>query len=65
MRQRNMLQMKEQNITSEKELNEMELSNLPDKEFKVMVDEVDELRKDFNRDRKYKKEPIRIEEYNK
>lgn len=40
MRQRNMLQMKEQNITSEKELNEMELSNLPDKEFKVMVEEI-------------------------
>lgn len=32
--------MKEQNITSEKELNEMELSNLPDKEFKVMVEEI-------------------------
>ena len=32
-----MLQMKEQNKTSEKELNEMEVSNLPDEEFKVMV----------------------------
>ena len=29
--------MKEQDKTSEKELNEIEISNLPDKEFKVMV----------------------------
>ena len=33
-----MLQMKEQEKeNSEKELNEMEISNLPDKEFKIMV----------------------------
>ena len=32
-----MLQTKEQDKTSEKELNEMEISNLPDKELKVMV----------------------------
>ena len=36
-RQRNMSQMKEQDKTSEKDLNEMEISNPPDKEFKVMV----------------------------
>ena len=36
-RQRNMFQMKEQNKTSERELNKKKISNLPDKEFKVMV----------------------------
>jgi len=37
MRCRNMFQMKEQDKTSEKDLSEMEISNLPDKVFKVMV----------------------------
>ena len=32
-----MFQMKEQHKTSEKGLHETEISNLPDKEFKVMV----------------------------
>lgn len=32
-----MFQTKEQNKTSAKELNKMEISNLPDKGFKVMV----------------------------
>ena len=36
-RQRNMFQSKEQVKTSEKELNEMERSNLLDKEFKAML----------------------------
>ena len=36
-RQRNMAQMKEQIITLEKELNEMEISNLSDAEFKTLV----------------------------
>ena len=36
-RQRNMAQMKEQNKTPEKELKEMEISNLPDAEFKTLV----------------------------
>ena len=36
-RQRNTLQMKEKEKTSEKELNEREISNLCDGEFKVMV----------------------------
>ena len=36
-RQRNMAQMKEQNETPEKELNEMEISNLSDAEFKPLV----------------------------
>ena len=36
-RQRNMTQMKEQIKTPEKELNEMEISNLSDAEFKTLV----------------------------
>ena len=36
-RQRNMAQMKEQNKTPEKELNEIEITNLPDAEFKTLV----------------------------
>ena len=36
-RQRNMAQMKEQIKTPEKELNEMEISNLSDAEFKILV----------------------------
>ena len=32
-----MAQMKEQNKTPEKELKEMEISNLPDAEFKTLV----------------------------
>ena len=36
-RQRNMVQMKEQIKTPEKELNKMEISNLSDAEFKTMV----------------------------
>ena len=36
-RQRNMTQTKEQKKTPEKELNEMEISNLSDAEFKTLV----------------------------
>ena len=36
-RQRNMAQMKEQNETPEKELNEIEISNLSDAQFKTLV----------------------------
>ena len=36
-RQRNMDQMKEQNKTPEKELNKMEISNVSDVEFKILV----------------------------
>ena len=34
--QRNMLQMKEQNKTPEEQLSEVEIGNLPKKEFRVM-----------------------------
>ena len=36
-RQRNMAQIKEQFKTPEKELNKMEISNLPDAEFKTLL----------------------------
>ena len=36
-RQRDMAQMKEQNTSSEKELNKMEVSNLSDTEFRTLV----------------------------
>ena len=36
-RQRNRIQMKEQIKTPERELNTMEMSNLPDAEFKILV----------------------------
>ena len=36
-RQKNRVQMKEQNKTPEKELNEMEISNLSDAQFKTLV----------------------------
>ena len=36
-KQRNMAQMKEQNKTTKKELNKMEISNLSDAEFKTLV----------------------------
>ena len=36
-KQRNMLQRKELKKTSEKELNETEICNIPDKEFKVII----------------------------
>ena len=36
-RQRAIYQMKEQDKTSEKQLNEMEIDNLPEKEFRIMI----------------------------
>ena len=36
-RQRVMYQMKEQDKTSEKQLNEVEIGNLPEKEFRKMI----------------------------
>ena len=36
-RQRAMYQMKEQDKTPEKQLNEVEISNLPEKEFRIMI----------------------------
>lgn len=58
MRQRYILQMKKQDRPSEIELNEIVISNLPDKEFKVktmkmlirLERKVDELSEDFNKE---------------
>ena len=36
-RQRNMSQMKEQDKTPKKQLNEVEIGNLPEKEFRIMT----------------------------
>ena len=45
-RQRAMYQMKEQDKTQEKQLNEMEIGNLPEKEFRIMtVKMIQDLRK--------------------
>ena len=56
-RQRNMAQMKEQIKTPEKELNEMEISNLSDAEFKTLVIKMlKELSEDLNRMKKIQSE---------
>ena len=48
-RQRNMLQMKEQEKSLEKKLNEMEASNFPDTELKkVVIRVLKELSENFN-----------------
>ena len=53
--------MKEQNKTSERELNEMEISNLSDAEFKSLVIRMlKELSEDLNN---IKKDPVRNEGY--
>ena len=36
-RQRTLYQMKEQDKTPEKQLNEVEISNLPEKQFRIMI----------------------------
>ena len=36
-RQRTMYQMKEQDKTPKKQLNEVEIGNLPEKEFRIMI----------------------------
>ena len=57
-----MAQMKEQIKTPEKELNEMDISNLSDAEFKTLVIR---MLKEISEDRNsIKKDPVRNEEYN-
>ena len=72
-RQRNTFQAREQDKIPEKELSKTEMSNLPDREFKQRVlsmltdpgRRMDEFCENFKKlIRKYKKEPIRNEEYN-
>ena len=56
-RQRNMAQMKEENKTPEKELSEMEISNLSDAKFKTMVIRMlKEFRKDLDSIKKIQSE---------
>ena len=56
-RQRNMAQMKEQIKTPENELNEMEISNLSEAEFKTLVIKMlKELSEDLNRMKKIQSE---------
>ena len=58
-RQRNMAQMKEQIKTSEKELHEMEISNLSEAQFKILLLRLyEELSEDLN---SIKKDPVRNE----
>ena len=60
-RQRNMAQMKEQIKTLEKKLNEMEISNLSDAEFKTLVIR---MLKEFSEDlNSIKKDPVRNKEF--
>ena len=54
-RQRNMTQMKDQIKTPEKELNKMEISNLSDTEFKILVIW---MVKDLSEDQQHKKDPV-------
>ena len=56
-RQKNMAQMKEQIKTPEKELNEMEISNLSDVEFKTLaIRMLKELSEDLNNIKKIQSE---------
>lgn len=74
-KQGNMFQKKEQDKSPETNLNKMEISDLSDREFKIMVIKMltgvrramKAHSENFNRERKYKKVPNRIhraEEYN-
>ena len=59
-RQRNMAQMKEQIKTAEKELNEMEISNLSDAEFKTLfIRMLKEISKDLSSIKKIQSEMTR------
>lgn len=66
MKQRNMFQIKEENKIPEKELNGMKITNLTDKEFKIIIIRILKYgwTQNFNIERQFKKEPIRTEEYN-
>lgn len=65
-----MSQVKEQDKTPEKELNEMETSNLPGTELTDYRGRIDEFRDNFNKEianikmeTENKKEPVRNEDY--
>ena len=53
--QRIMFQTKEQAITLEEQLSEMEIGNLPKKEFRIMIVKIIQDLRDKKRPRRYKK----------
>ena len=57
----NVVQMKEQIKTPEKELNEMEINNLSDAECKTLV--IRMLKEPKSRPQQHKKDPVRNEGY--
>ena len=71
-----MYQMKEQDKTPEKQLNEMEIGNLPEKEFRVMIvkmiqdlgkrmeAKIEKMQEMFNNDLEELKNKHRDEQYN-
>ena len=71
-----MYQMKEQDKTPEKQLNEVEIGNLPEKEFRIMIlkmiqdlgkrmeAKIKKIQEMFNKDLRIKEQtPTRIKEY--
>ena len=63
--QRSMSQMKEQDKTQEEQLSDMEMDNLPGKEFRVMTDlgkrmeaQSEKIQEIFNKARRYKEQTI-------
>ena len=75
-RQRAMYQMKEQDKTPEKQLNEVEIRNLPEKEFRIMIvkmiqdlgkrmeAKIEKIQEMFKRPRRIKEQRKRDEQYN-
>ena len=69
-KQRSMSQMKEQDKTQEEQLSDMEMDNLPEKEFRVMIVKMiqdlgkrmeaqsEKMQEIFNRARRYKEQAI-------
>ena len=63
-RQRYMLQMKKQDKIAARDLSETDISKMPDREFKLMIIETLDLRKEWRTlvrplTKRFKKEPIR------
>ena len=75
-RQRAIYQMKEQDKTPEKQLNEVEIRNLPEKEFRIMIvkmiqdlgkrmeAKIEKIQEMFKRPRRIKEQRKRDEQYN-
>ena len=75
-RQRTMCQMKEQDKTPEKQINEVDIDNLPEKEFRIMIvkiiqdlgkrmeAKIEKMQEMFNKDLEELKNKQRDEQYN-